>query len=195
MRFIESICFKDGHYLNLDFHNERWTRTHQFFFKNTPHIISEILPDIHDEGTIKVRVVYDQASHEVSYLPYQKKNIQSLKVVETEAFDYSFKFEDRKTITELKNSSATDEIIISINGMVKDSTYSNLVFWDGSEWSTPADPLLEGVRRAQLLAEGKVKSASIALSDLPSFEKVSLINAMLDLGEMEVPTSSIHSTS
>lgn len=192
MKFIESICFKGGSYLNLDLHNDRWTKTHHKFLQSTPPHISKVLPTIRDVGIFKVRLVYDQKAHQVSYSVYEKKDITSLRVVASSPFDYSFKFEDRRKIDKLVRSSNATDIIISFTGLIKDSSYSNLAFWDGKDWFTPEKPLLEGVKRAQLLAEEKIKKAPIHTSDLVSFEKVSLINAMLDLGELEIPMSAVH---
>ncbi len=186
-KFIESICNKNGSYQNLSLHQLRIDQTFcHFFLGSHPIVLDRILPKIELEGTYKVRVVYDAESEDVEFIDYLKRPIQTLKVVESKTFDYSFKFEDRKKIDHLKASSNADDIIIAFNGEIKDSSYANLVFWNGSEWLTPKNPLLGGVKRAQLLTEGKIKKAPIHVSDLGAFEKVGLINAMLDLGEMEV---------
>lgn len=191
MRFIESICFKDGQYHNLKWHDQRWIKTHQHFFKLTPPTIATVLPKIGEQGTFKVRVVYDERHLEVSYASYEKKKIQSLALVASNPFDYSFKYQNRATLKELKNRQQTDDIVISIEGLLTDSSYANIALWDGSDWLTPAEPLLAGIRRAQLLSEKKLKPSSISVADLRSFEKISLINAMLDLGELEISTSTI----
>lgn len=187
MKFIESICFKDGSYENMAFHQDRVNRTFSHFFKRSNTIrLNLILPEINLEGSYKVRVVYDEESEDVEFIEYQKRPIQTLEIIESKPFDYSFKYEDRSKIDLLVKKSEADDIIISFHGEIKDSSYANLVFWNGSEWLTPERPLLEGVKRAQLLTEGKIKKAPIHVSDLGAFEKVSLINAMLDLGEVEL---------
>ncbi|MEM0942076.1 MAG: aminotransferase class IV [Bacteroidota bacterium] len=84
--------------------------------------------------------------------------------------------------------SCADDIIITIiiDEKVTDGSYFNLVFWDGNKWITPDAPLLNGVRRQQLLAANKIKEAPISIADLSAFEKVSLINAMLSIGTIEL---------
>lgn len=186
-KFIESICLIDGGYQNLDLHQERVNKTFSAFFNGlNPIKLDKILPKIMLDGVYKVRVVYHAESEDVEFIEYQKRSIQTLEIVESKPFNYSFKFEDRSKIDRLTKQSSADDIIISFNGEIKDSSYANLAFWDGNAWITPEKPLLEGVRRAQLLAEGKIKKARINVVDLGAFEKVSLINAMLDLGEVEI---------
>ena len=101
------------------------------------------------------------------------------------------KYENRKVINQLANSSSADDIIIVIDDNITDGSYFNLAFWDQKKWFTPNTPLLKGVRRTQLLNEHLIQEARITVSDLGSFEKVSLINAMLDLGELEVNVDQI----
>ena len=52
-------------------------------------------------------------------------------------------------------------------------------------------PLLMGTKRAQLLGEGKLREADITLEQLMKAEKVSLINAMIELGEREIAINNI----
>lgn len=158
------------------------------------HDLSKILPKLELQGTYKVRVVYDSdaedANYDLEYAEYIPRKIETLKLVETIAFDYSFKFEDRKNIQNLIDDQA-DDIIIVMDGNITDGSYFNLAFWNGTEWHTPDTPLLRGVRRGQLLEEGRIQEVSIQVSDLQRYQKVSLINAMLDLGELEVSVENI----
>jgi 4-amino-4-deoxychorismate lyase len=190
MRFIESICFQNGEYQNLDLHQDRINRTCFHFFGESLHQLSK-LPPIDDDRKHKIRFVYDNDDYEFDSLPYVKLPIRSLEIVETEWFDYSFKYEDRSTLNELLQASKADEVMIAIDGLITDCSYANLAFWNGKEWITPETPLLEGVKRASLLASKKIKETPIHVSDLASFEKVSLINAMLELGELEIPIDNI----
>ncbi|MEQ9468629.1 MAG: aminotransferase class IV [Ekhidna sp.] len=196
MRFIESILLKDGEYKNLSYHQQRMDHVFEKFApKNDAHNLSRILPHLQMEGVFKVRIVYDMdsedAEYDIEYSEYQPRKINTLEVVHSPPFDYSMKYENRTPIAKLLRSSQADDIIIAMNGSITDGSYFNLAFWNGNEWLTPDTPLLKGVRRTQLLAEGKIKEAPIRISELGAFEKVSLINAMLDLSEVEVPLSAI----
>jgi len=193
MLFIESILYEGGAYHNLELHQKRLNRTLKAFMSKpkTTHL-QRILPDLKLDGKYKVRVVYTianqcEAGYDIEYSEYVPKKIKTLEIINSKNFDYSFKYEDRSHINTLVKKSRADDIIIAINNQLTDSSYSNIVFWDGSHWITPSTPLLEGVRRQQLLSQGKIKEASISTSDLNTFEKVSLINAMLDLEEVEIP--------
>ena len=73
-----------------------------------------------------------------------------------------------------------DDIIIVKDGLITDASYANLIFWDGENWFTPNTPLLKGVQREKLLKDGLIQEKEIKPSDLASYQKVALINAMLD---------------
>ncbi|WP_370089096.1 aminotransferase class IV [Ekhidna sp.] len=196
MRFIESILLKNGEYVNLSLHQQRVDRVFQHFASSDKsHDLHRILPDLKLEGTYKARLVYDmdteEAEYDLEFSEYRARKITSLEVVHSPPFDYSMKFEDRSKINALVKRSKADDVIIAIDNQITDGSYFNLVFWDGNNWITPATPLLRGVRRTQLLQEGKIKEAPVQVSDLGAFEKVSLINAMLDLGDLELPVSAI----
>lgn len=147
------------------------------------------------EGKYKVRLVYDadeeDAHYDLEYAAYQPKRIESIQVVESKAFDYSFKYEDRSDIDSLLQETTADDILISMDGAITDGSYFNLAFWDGQVWLTPDTPLLDGVRRQSLLQRGKIIERPISVGDLEMFEKISFINAMLDLDELTLPTSNI----
>ena len=196
MRFIESILFKDGSYHHLDLHQKRMNRTLKQFAKASETVrLRSILPHLSLDGLYKVRVVYtidgEGVHYDIEFASYVPRKIHTLEVVLSEEFDYSFKYEDRTLINGLLHESKGDDIIIVLDGQITDSSYANLVFWDGERWVTSNTPLLNGVKRQLLLKEGEVKEAPISVSDLTGFEKVSLINAMLDLGTIEIPMSRV----
>ena len=114
-----------------------------------------------------------------------------MEVVEVLPFDYSYKYHDRRVFERLMKNSEADDVIIAVNDMVTDASYANLAFWDGSQWWTPETPLLNGVKRQHLLDQGLIQKRTISTNDVRSFKKVSLINAMLDLGDLEVDISSM----
>ncbi|MEO9483495.1 MAG: aminotransferase class IV [Ekhidna sp.] len=196
MRFIESILFRDGSYHNLSLHQERIDRTFSRYAPHTDvHHLMRILPDLKMSGVYKVRMIYEasaeDAKFDLEFAEYFPRKIKTLEIVKSKPIDYALKYEDRGEINNLLETSRADDIIISVNDGLTDGSYFNLAFWDGSAWFTPKNPLLKGVRRTQLIQEGKLKEREILVSDLRLFEKVSLINAMLDLGELEIPSSAI----
>jgi 4-amino-4-deoxychorismate lyase len=78
---------------------------------------------------------------------------------------------------------ASEEILIVKNGLVTDTSFSNIVFYDGSDWITPDPPLLKGTKRTRYLRDGEIRTMKIRSSDISHFEKARLINAMLDLDD------------
>ncbi len=197
MRFIESIQFKDGEYLNLPLHQARIDSVFKKYNVETySHNLNQILPDLKMDGIFKVRMVYDMdsedAAYDLEFAEYHQRKIQTLEIVHTELFDYSVKYESRDKINDLVELASADDIIIAIDNHITDGSYFNLAFWDGINWVTPDTPLLNGVRRTQLLNEGKIQEQEITTEDISSFQKVSLINAMLDLGQLELPISHIN---
>lgn len=196
MQLIESIQMKDGQYVNLPLHQARMDRAFERFAPSIEsHDLAHILPNIQLDGTYKVRLVYDldteDAEYDLEYAEYLPRNIKSLEVVHSKPFDYSMKYADRSHINKLVKQSKADDIIIAMDGKITDGSYFNVVFWNGTDWLTPDNFLLNGVRRQQLLNEGRIKEASICVEDLVHFKKVSLINAMLDLGELELDVAMI----
>ena len=195
-QFIESICCIDGELQLLDLHQARINRT---FFTNygllaRPIRLSRIIKNIPPKGKYKCRVIYDRDQATCTFDAYQIPNIKNLQIVEGGDIDYRYKYVDRNTLDNLfAQRNGKDDILIVKNGLVTDSYFANLAFFDGEEWFTPDTPLLEGVQRQSLLDQRQIKVTKISIEDLEKFEKVSLINAMLELAEVELPAISIHS--
>lgn len=140
----------------------------------------------------KARLLVKKEVEKVELAPYKKKVVRSLKLVEAADLRYSHKFADRTPIDLLvAEKGEADDILITSRGKVMDTSYANVCFWDGTGWVTPATPLLQGTKRALLLEKGLISSRDFRTSDLASFEKVSLINSMLDPGEVEMPVGKI----
>ncbi|MFY0685969.1 MAG: aminotransferase class IV [Cyclobacteriaceae bacterium] len=188
-QFIESICLIDGEVQNLAYHQQRVNETlFTHFFSLGGIDLREVIPEEKIEGKAKLRIVYNEQVQKVDLLPYQTKAINSLKLIEANKIDYSFKSADRDALNSLFDQRGdADDIIIVQQGHLTDASYANLAFWDGSDWYTPSRFLLAGTKRQSLLDKGWIRKTDITMGNYQSFEKVSLINAMLDLGEVTVP--------
>jgi 4-amino-4-deoxychorismate lyase len=147
------------------------------------------IPEEYRHGIYKIRVLYDQFVREIEFSPYQYRSIQSLKVVHHESIDYHIKYTDRQILQQLFDQRGDcDDIIIVKNGFVGDSYTANLLFFDGKNWYTPTTPLLKGTKRQFLLDQGVISEKEIREEDIKSYQKVGLINALIDFEEMpEVP--------
>ena len=189
MRFIESIKLKNGITYHLPYHQKRVEETFLSMFPKSNILILEkelqkiSLPSV---GLYKIRLEYDDTSCIIQILPYQTKIIKTIQIIHCDTISYPFKSTDRTILTELKNNSFADEIIIIKNGLVTDTSFSNLVFYKENQWITPNSFLLNGTCRRRLLSEKKIQQKSITQSDIKYFEKIGIINTMIDLGEVEI---------
>jgi len=108
------------------------------------------------------------------------------------AISYDYKFEDR---TELENLFSQrddcEDIIIIKNYQVTDASYANLIFRKNNQWFTPKTFLLNGTARKQLLERKIIFEEKITINDLQRYEKVKLINAMLQFDGPEIDVSQI----
>lgn len=199
-QFVETIKIKNGKALALPYHQARMERTIRRFFPSFPSFtsfpsiasadinLSSLISPKEEMDFYKARVVYGaQGVEAIEYAPYKMKEIHSLKVVEDDSIDYTYKSTDRSALNALAAQKGDcDEIIIIKNGLITDTSFTNLALFDGNRWLTPKHPLLLGTKRAQLLEAGIIKEAELTLEDLRKAEKVSLFNAMIDFGEREV---------
>jgi len=182
MRFIETLLIKDS-IQNLIYHNIRMNTTRAIFFGKDPIDLKDF---IEIKQNKRCRVLYDENIIKIEYFDLVPREFKKLKVVYSD-IEYNFKYEDREKLNNLKVD-GYDEIIIVKNGLITDTTISNLAFFDGKEWHTPAKPLLEGTKRAELLEKGFLKEKNIKLEDLDKYKKVAMINAILgfyDIGEIK----------
>jgi 4-amino-4-deoxychorismate lyase len=189
-RFFESIKVDQGRIWHWDLHWNRMQKTvlHHYKAFLDPKPILESLPRIPSGGKYKMRLRYDKNKFETELIPYQIRKINRLILIRDNGIDYSFKYTDRRTLNNLVASVGENEDVIVIkNNAVTDTSYTNLAFYRKGNWYTPAQPLLYGIKREYLISKGILKEALISEEALPSFSKVCLINAMLDLDELSVP--------
>ncbi|MFW5644381.1 MAG: aminotransferase class IV [Bacteroidota bacterium] len=189
-RFIETLQLKEGKLLNLDYHQSRVNRTFSAFFpESTPFLLHRVLTekDLPDSGKFKCTLHYAKKPIDFFVNAYVPRNIKKLRIQMVNKLDYSWKYADRSVFSRLvKDLHDDEEIIIIKEGFVTDASYANLAFFDGITWVTPSHPLLFGTKRQKLLSEGKIIEKAIRTDDIRKYRKCSLINAMLDLGELEV---------
>ena len=132
------------------------------------------------EGVVKCSIV--------NYLPYSSRPIRRLKLVECDDIDYSRKYADRRALEALREKRGEcDDVLIVKNGFVTDTSYSNIVFFDGSDYFTPNTYLLNGCKRRELLESGRIKQRRITASGTRDFLCAYMINAMLDLEDNPFP--------
>ncbi|MCI5875513.1 MAG: aminotransferase class IV family protein [Prevotella sp.] len=197
-QFVETIKIKDGKAQALTYHQDRMERTIRYFFPlfcnaSMPSLERRINPTANMDF-YKARVVYgEQGVETVEYAPYSMRNINSLQVVENDTIVYDYKCTDRSRLNALVAQKGNcDDIIIVKHGLLTDTSFTNLAIYDGKHWVTPKHPLLHGTKRAELLDKRIIREADITLEDLRNTNKISLFNAMIEFGEMEVTIENVH---
>jgi 4-amino-4-deoxychorismate lyase len=193
---LESLKIENGVILNLEYHNARMHRSRQDILGLDIFQDVKDLPEIQkiprSKKTIKVRILYNEDIFKVEWEFYTRREINSLKLIVDNEINYSYKFADRSRLSELFNKrDIYDDIVIVKDGMLTDSSYSNLAFFDGTRWCTPSTPLLNGTKRQQLIDENKLFESDIRVRDINLFQKCSLINALNEPGDIEINCLSI----
>jgi 4-amino-4-deoxychorismate lyase len=180
---LETIRILDGKALNLPFHTARYERSMLDLFRiKNPMPLSEVMacPQYLKDGVVKCRITYSSRIQSVTYEAYVPRQIKSLRMVFNDDILYDYKFADRKIFSELLDGVKEDDILIIRNGLVTDTSYANILFFDGERWYTPASPLLKGTKREWLIHSGVVREKDIRPEDIPSFKEARIINAMID---------------
>ena len=148
---------------------------------------NHILQEIQNKDLHKCRILYNEKEYQIELSTYNKRDIEKIVCIQDEDLSYPLKFTNKNCfLKHTKDLPATIEPIFVVDGLLTDSSYSNIALWNGSEWHTPKDPLFFGVRRNVLLNNSKIIEKEIAYKDIHQYEKVSLINAMLDLEELQI---------
>ena len=182
-QFFESIRVKDGIAENLGFHQSRINRTLNAF--NVSKISIDLASIVKQlvlpaEGLFKLKISYDlNGNYHSVFTPYQYKQIQNFALVDIKGQSYNYKFSNREWINEALLHSGKDEIIMHDGGLIKDCSYTNIVFFDGVNWFTPAAPLLEGTQRVRLIEAGLIQPKALYVQDIPNFKQFKCINAMI----------------
>ena len=97
--FIETIRIEDGKIYNLDYHTERFNRTRAAFWKDsTPLDLQEFISPQSLQGTHKCRIVYGREIEEITYAPYQMREVSSLRLVVADTIDYTYKSTNREEL-------------------------------------------------------------------------------------------------
>lgn len=194
-QLIESIKLLDGNFCNLFYHEQRMLRSlHTLFgYEEDFHLERFLMElDIPTRGLYKCRLVYDDVTREVEFIPYQIRPVNSLMIVEHDRISYEFKYKDRKTIDKLCTlKKDCDDILIVKRGLVTDSSYANIVFRRGKEWFTPWSALLKGTQRQKLIDSNKLIQEEITMKDIRSFDTFKLINALLEFEGPEIDVKNI----
>ena len=192
---FESICVLNGCVLNPKWHELRYHSAYSKLFGESPKkslLAGLQIPIEFQTGKVKLKIIYGQNQKEFSFQHYKTQKIETLKIVHHDELDYSRKYNDRRTLNKLFSFKENcDDVLIVKNSEVTDTSYGNVIFFDGKNWITPKNPLLKGTCRARLISDGKAREQVIRVEHLKSFKGVKVINAMRDLEQKMIPIENI----
>ena len=193
---FESICLLDGKIQHRHYHIERFKNAYNKHFGQAAQydLFQGIgIPPEYQTGKVKLRISYGASCKDFTFSKYQKSTIKQLKLVFDDAITYDLKFEDRSAIDTLYHQRADcDDVLIVKKGLVTDTSYANIVFFDGFQWYTPSSFLLDGTCRQRLLDSGLIRERKIQPEDIYDFQGFQLVNALLGFDpDWVVPISGI----
>lgn len=193
--FLETICILNGKIQNINSHKKRMQETASYFNFTAPELpdIEALLTDGMHESKVKCRVCYHNDITSIEFERYVPKDIKSLRLINMFP-DYSFKFSNRKAIDDLlKFRDGCDDVLIVRNGLITDTSYSNVVLRKGNMYFTPNFPLLNGTKRRKLLEQKVIEEVEINVDNIRQYDRVWLINALLDIEDnVSLPTDQIY---
>lgn len=195
--FFESIRLLDGQFHLLEVHENRIRQARAYHGQTEmPVGLEQWLLQFAcpQQGLFKCRLSYGASFEAPQFIPYIPKPIRSLKLVTDNQIEYTFKRNNRQQINHLyQQRHECDDVLIVRNGKITDTSYCNIVFFDGHRWFTPDEPLLQGVQRAFLLQNNKIHAATIHRNDLNQFVAFRLINALIPWeNAAEISIDAIH---
>jgi len=187
-RFIESIRFENGSFSHLRLHQQRMDRSREEVLGKVDVLplentikSSNAYQQVQDtKDLFKCRLVYSRQIESVEFIPYRIPKIQKLKLVFEDQIKYDYKYLERQQIEFcFQQRGEANDVLIVKDGLITDTSFANVVCFNGKQWITPAQPLLKGIQRQYLLDTEQIIAADIQPADLSKFQKIRLINAMI----------------
>lgn len=184
---VETIKVYQRKFFNLEEHNRRFNRSRREVYRCSEALdLCSILsiPTSLETGVYKCRVTYSETVQYIEFIPYQPRVYRTLRLTYNDTIKYDYKYKDRRCFDDLLQKAHADDILIVKNGLLTDASLANIAFYEGTQWFTPAQPLLKGTKRQLLLDQKVMSEADLKPSDLSRFKSATLINAMLDIGNI-----------
>lgn len=181
---LESIRLVDGKMELLAYHQVRMEYAFlNYYERKCPFVLYDILKtyELPHEGVYKLRFMYNDQQFDLEIVPYTPKPIPTLQIVFDDTIQYGLKYTERTPLNNLHELRKNcDDVLIIKKKMVTDTTFCNILLRGKDEqWYTPADCLLKGVQRAQLIREHKIIQKPIGIFNLQEYTHFMLINSMM----------------
>jgi 4-amino-4-deoxychorismate lyase len=184
-RFFETLYVKENQIRNLEYHNLRLNRTIEENFDIKSMIDLGKYVCLESQKAHRVKVIYEKDIEKIEIYPLIKRKFHSFKLIESD-IEYRYKYLDRSKLNKLyQQRSNCDDIIITNNGFIKESSIANIAIFNGKDWLTPKEPLLKGTMREALIKKQIIKESDVKIQDIKSAQKIALINAIIGFLEIE----------
>ena len=150
---VETLKVENGKILNVSFHNERMIRSlyniYGIMTKPELEYIIDVPPSAR-KGIFKCRVLYNDKTRSLEFLPYSIHLVRSLKIVFSDDICYPYKYTNRDKINRLYDMRGEcDDILIVKSGRLCDSSYANVVLMDAAgNWVTPVNISVAGNQKS-----------------------------------------------
>jgi 4-amino-4-deoxychorismate lyase len=195
---FETIRLQHGIPLHLEYHTARLNHTRHALF-GTQDVIDlktylqeKSFPFV-DSPLAKLRLIYNvEGIVSFDLHPYTPKAIHSLSLMEAD-IHYLYKYLDRSAIDHLWtkiHSAPPSDLLITTDGILRDTTIANIALHHKGIWYTPNTPLLPGTTRARFLEKGLLHLRDIHRDELKDYDRFALLNAMI--GFVEYPMAILH---
>lgn len=180
---FETIKVVDSIPVNLSWHQERVNFAFKKLLNGKAFNLHELIqvPENHSSGISRCRFSYNDKEWTTEFSQYTPRQVKTLKLVDGNGIVYPHKFVDRSALNTLYDlREDCDDILISVNGHITDTSIANILFSDGKNWFTTSTPLLPGTTRARLINQGIIIERVITVNNFRVFSDFMLINAMND---------------
>jgi 4-amino-4-deoxychorismate lyase len=151
-QLLETIKVKENRLHHIAWHNSRVNTSRRALFDSKdPLDLSEIIriPELDPAVIYRCRYLYAEKPGSAEFIPYVKRVIRKLYLVDCGDLEYAFKYADRSAFDKMKNGIPDPEhsdILLVKNDRITDTSFSNIILWDGNAWYTPEFPLLRGTK-------------------------------------------------
>lgn len=174
---FETIKSDEGVLQHIGYHQARFDKTRKECYESVDKISLSSLLMPPKNLTCRVRVEYTHEILHVEYILYLPRQINSFCIVESD-LNYSYKWSNREEINALL-APGYDDIIITKNGLLCDTSIANVALLIDGVWMTPKEPLLKGVTRQRLIDSGFLHVGDLTSESLQKMEKFAIMNALI----------------
>ena len=182
-QFFETILIKDNKAQNLHYHQLRIDKTFDQVYNSKSFFLQDILIDLPKNARCKV--IYSHESFGIKFSKITKREFKKFKIVDSD-MSYQFKSTNRDMLDEFKDRyKEYDDIIISSNKKLKDTSIANIALFIDNMWFTPKEDLLQGTTKMRLLDSGFLKKRVLFVDDLKKCKKFAIMNAIIGFKQIE----------